>query len=384
LANSPKIPVADWDALRRQMPVAERWAYFDHAAVAPLSGPAHKAMTDWVADATANGSTNYPAWAGQVEHTRTLAAQLVGALPEEIALVNNTTAGINLVAEGFPWQPGDNIVTRADEFPTNQYPWLHLADRGVETRRLATDAGGQLTLEQIADACDARTRIVSMSWVAYSSGWRNDLDRLAELVHSRGALLMIDAIQALGVFPLDVRRTPVDFFAADGHKWLLGPEGAGVFFIRREHLDRLRPVGVGWNSVRNEMDFSHIELIFKDTAARYEGGSQNVAGFSALGASMALLDQFGPEALSRRILELTDLACERLQQIGATILSDRTPDRASGIVSFDFPGRDLHTLRKQCFERHVYLSCRAGRLRISPHAYNTTEDIDRLIEALRQ
>ncbi len=249
---------------------------------------------------------------------------MIGALPEEIALVGNTTAGINLVAEGFPWKPGDNVVTRADEFPTNQYPWLHLADRGVETRRVPTN-DGRLDLDRLAAACDNRTRIVSVSWVAYASGWRHDLDRLAELVHGRGALLFLDAIQGLGVFPLDVRQTPIDFLAADGHKWLLGPEGAGIFFTRREHLNLLRPVGVGWNSVRGHADFSHIELVFRDTAARYEGGSQNVAGLSALGASVESAQRFGTDGLSRRVLEITDLACQRLAEIGAVIHSDRSP-----------------------------------------------------------
>jgi cysteine desulfurase / selenocysteine lyase len=375
-------PAADWSLFRRQMPIARQWAYFDHAAVAPLSGPAQQALVSWAEDATANGSANYPAWTSRVEHLRTLAARMIGALPEEIALVGNTTAGINLVAEGFPWKPGDNVVTRADEFPSNQYAWLHLADRGVETRRIPTD-GGKLDLDRLAAACDDRTRLVSVSWVAYASGWRHDLDRLAELVHGRGALLFLDAIQALGVFPLDVRKTPVDFLAADGHKWLLGPEGAGIFFTRREHLDLLRPVGVGWNSVRGAHDFSHIELVFKDTAARYEGGSQNVAGLSTLGASLELLGQFGAEAIARRVLEITDVACRRLEEIGAAILSDRTPERRSGIVSFELPGRDPHLLRRQCVERKVLLSCRAGRLRISPHAYNNTDDVQRLVEALR-
>jgi cysteine desulfurase / selenocysteine lyase len=378
----PTTTTADWTEFRRQMPVADRWAYFDHAAVAPLSRPAQQALLQWAEDATANGAANYPAWTGRVEHLRTLAAGMIGALPEEVALVGNTTAGINLVAEGFPWKPGDNIVTRADEFPSNQYPWLHLADRGVETRRIPTD-GGKLDLDRLAAACDDRTRVVSVSWVAYASGWRHDLDRLAELVHGRGALLFLDAIQGLGVFPLDVRRTPVDFLAADGHKWLLGPEGAGVFFTRRAHLGLLRPVGVGWNSVRGAHDFSHIELVFKDTAARYEGGSQNVAGLSALGASMELLCGFGMEAISSRVLEITDLACRRLEEIGAVILSDRSADHRSGIVSFELPGRDSHLLRRQCVERKVVLSCRGGRLRISPHAYNNADDVERLIEALR-
>ena len=174
-----------------------------------------------------------------------------------------------------------------------------------------------------------------------STGWQN-------WSTSRGALLFLDAIQALGVFPLDVRRTPIDFLAADGHKWLLGPEGAGIFFTRREHLDLLRPVGVGWNSVRGHADFSRIELVFRDTAARYEGGSQNVAGLSALGASLELLSGFGMEAISRRVLEITDLACQRLEEIGAVIHSDRSPASKSGIVSFELPGRDPIALRRQC------------------------------------
>ena len=364
------------------MPITGQWAYLDHAAVAPLSGPAQTALTEWAKDAAVNGAAYYPAWTRRIEQLRTLAAGMIGAVPEEIALVGNTTAGINLVAEGFSWREGDNVVIRADEFPSNQYPWLHLADRGVETRRIPTDEG-KLDLDRLAAACDERTRVVSVSWVAYASGWRHDLDRLAELVHRRGALLFLDAIQGLGVFPLDVRRTPVDFLAADGHKWMLGPEGAGIFFTRREHLNLLRPVGVGWNSVRNEHDFSHIELVFKDTAARYEGGSRNVGGLLALAASLELLGQFGMEAISTRVLEITALACRRLEEIGAVILSDQTPAHRSGIVSFEFTGRDPYALQQHCFEQKVIVSCRAGRLRISPHAYNNAEDVERLIEAIQ-
>jgi cysteine desulfurase / selenocysteine lyase len=373
---------ADWADFRRQMPVARRWAYLDHAAVASLSGPARLALSEWSEDATLNGTAFYRAWMDRLERLRQRAAQLIGATRDEIALVPNTTAGINLVAEGFPWQPGDNVVLPDNEFPSNQYPWMNLAARGVETRRVPTE-GGRVPLDRLAAACDRRTRIVAVSWVAYSSGWRHDLDQLAEMAHGQGALLFLDAIQGLGVFPIDVTRTPVDFLAADGHKWLLGPEGAGIFFIRRQHLDHLRPMGLGWNSVTRCHDFHHIELTLKDAAERYEGGSTNVAGFTALDASLELLMQFGMEAISRRVLDLTDLACGRLEQIGAVVESDRCGPHGSGIVVFQLPGRDPEAVRRQCYAQEVILSCRAGRLRISPHAYNNASDIERLIEALQ-
>lgn len=379
--SSPSAAV--WDRFRAQMPAARRWAYFDHAAVAPLSGPAQQTLARWAEDATTNGDAFYPAWMQQIEQLRGRAARLIGAQMEEIALVSNTTAGINLVAEGFPWQAGDNVVLPDNEFPSNQYPWLHLANRGVEVRRVPSE-NGRLELDRLADACDRRTRIVSVSWVAYSSGWRHDLDRLAAMVHDRGALLFLDAIQGLGVFPLDVARTPVDFLAADGHKWLLGPEGAGVFFLRRQHLELLRPLGIGWNSVVREHDFDRIELALKPTAVRYEGGSANVAGLLALGASLELLEQFGTAAIAGRVLEVTDLACQRLESIGAVVHSDRRAEHKSGIVVFELPGRDPQQLRRHCHQRGVVLSCRAGRLRISPHAYNDAADIDRLAGALEE
>jgi selenocysteine lyase/cysteine desulfurase len=371
-----------WEAFRQQMPVARRWSYLDHAAVAPLSAPAQQALLRWAEDAAVNGYANSPVWADGVERGRRLAAQLLGAAPEQIAFVANTTAGINLVAEGFPWQAGDNVVFRADEFPSNQYPWLHLAAKGVEVRRLSCP-GGVLALDQLAAACDRRTRLVSLSWITYADGWRHDLRAVAEVVHRAGALLFVDAIQGLGAFPLDVAQTPVDFLAADGHKWLLGPEGAAIFFIRPEHLERLRPVGLGWNSVVHAHRFDHIELKLKPTAARYEGGSPNTAGILALAASLEMLNRIGPVAIAERILNLTDYACLRLRELGAVITSDRRPDHRSGIVAFELPGRDPAALRQQCLRQQVVLSCRGGRLRISPHAYNNTADIDRLISALK-
>ena len=373
--------MSTWDDFRRQMPVATRWAYFDHAAVAPWTEPARAIFTAWADDLAANGDTNWPSWAARLEHLRKGAARLINASPDEIALIRNTTEGINFVAEGFPWRDGDNVVTLAGEFPSNQYPWMNLASRGVETRRVPCD-DGRVSLDAIAAACDARTRIVSVSWVDYATGWRNDVDALCDLAHRRGALFFLDAIQGLGVFPLDVSRTPIDFLSADGHKWLLGPEGAGVFYLRQENLNILRPTGIGWNSVVQGNDFSRIELNLKPSAARYEGGTYNIGGLLALGASLEILAAIGVEAIGRRVLEITELACDRLTSVGAKVASSREPQHASGIVSFDVPGHSPNDMRKQCLAAHVALGCRGGRLRISPHAYNNADDIERLIAAL--
>jgi len=367
--------------LRAEMPVAERWAYFDHAAVAPVTTAAAAAMRKWCDEVLNDGDTRWPEWSRGVEATRDAAARLVGADRDEIALVPNTTAGISLVAEGLNWRPGENAVTLADEFPSNVYPWLNLASRGVETRRVPTD-NGRLDLDALAAACDAQTRIVSVSWVGYATGYRHDVERIAQLAHERGALVMLDAIQGLGAFPLDVEKMPIDFLAADGHKWMLGPEGAGIVYIRRRHLDRLRPLGVGWHSVVHVSDYTRIELNLRPSAARYEGGSQNMVGMLGLGASLDLLLELGGEAIAAAIFDVTDRACERLEQIGATIVSDRRPEHRSGIVAFELSGRDPLAVKKHCLAQHVVLSCRAGRLRISPHAYNNEEDVERLVEAL--
>jgi len=367
--------------LRAQMPITQKWAYFDHAAVAPISGPAERALRDWIEQAACEGDTVWLDWAQQVSETRTAAAELIGAHIDQIALVPHTTAGINLVAEGLDWQAGDNVVTLDDEFPSNIYPWMHLKRLGVETRLVPTTQG-QVDLNQLADHCDDRTRVISVSWVGYANGCRRDLDALAAIAHRHEALFFVDAIQGLGVFPLDVTETAIDCLAADGHKWLLSPEGAGIAYIRPECLSRLTPTSVGWNSVVHAADFSRIELDLKPTAARYEGGSQNMAGFLALGASLRMLLDAGVANIASAILDLTDRAAEELTALGAVICSPRSPTKSSGILSFELPGLDPVAVRRHCLQQGVALACRSGRLRMSAHGYNNEVDLKKLIEAL--
>lgn len=370
-----------WESFRAQMPVAKSWSYLDHAAVAPISGPAHAAIIEWADDLAHQGDVEWNSWAARYEAIRRQAATLLGASQDEIALVRNTTEGVTLVSEGYPWQAGDNVVVPALEFPSNLYPWLVLERRGVEVRRVAP-VDGKLDLNRVHAACDRHTRIVAASWVDYATGWRTDLASLSEIAHRQGALCFVDAIQGLGVFPLDVVATGVDFLAADGHKWLLGPEGAGIAFIRREHLERLRPFGLGWHSVKHCGQFDNPALDLRDSAARFEGGTWPMAGFMGLSASLRLLMDVGIDRIAARVLHLAARAREFLAAAGAQIASPADPHGQSDIISFTLPGVDPHSARRACRDAGVALSCRAGRLRISPHGYNNEDDLRRLVELI--
>ena len=371
-----------WIQFRGQMPVCAQWAYFDHAAVAPLSGPASRILNEWSTDTATNGAVNWSEWRKRVEQTRRRAARLLNANESEVALIRNTTEGVSLVAEGWRWHDGDNVVVFGDEFPSNLYPWQNLGSRGVEVRVL-DETEPLRKLDAAVEASDSRTRIVSISWVDYANGSRQPLDAWADRVHARGALLFVDAIQGLGVFPLDVRAAGIDFLAADGHKWLLGPEGAGILHVRSEHLERLRPLGLGWNSVQHAGDYSNPDLTLKPGAGRYEGGSYNMGGIASLGASLELLAGSDPQTRANRLLDVVGELNDRLSSLGANVVSPTDPHCASGIVSIEFPDRNPQMLRKHCLREGVVLNCRAGRLRISPHVYTNKDDLDRLSDALR-
>ena len=373
---------SDWAKRMRQgMPSSDRWAYLDHAAVAPLPTVAADAMRDWIDDLALNGATGWSHWRDRVEKLRRTAESLMGTDERQIAVIRNTTEGVNLVAEGLDWHPGDNLVVPACEFPSNLYAWQHLADRDVEVRVLPVDLD-HVSYDAIEAACDEHTRLVAISWIGFRTGFRIDPGRVAEIAHRHGAWLFVDAIQGLGAFPLDVEAMGIDALAADGHKWLLGPEGAGVFYIRPPLMDCLRPLGLGWNSVRHAGDFSNTDLDLKPHAGRYEGGTYNMAGIAGLEASLGWLDGIGFERIGSNILEITDHLCEKLSVIGASLSSNRTPEHSSGIVSFEMPGQPPRELMRACRDRDVIINCRDGRLRASPHAYSTTDDIDRLIDVL--
>jgi cysteine desulfurase / selenocysteine lyase len=372
----------DWEALRQtEFPVTRQWAYFDHAAVSPLPRRSGEVMRDWIREQESHGVVHWPQWEHKLEGIRRDCARLIHARPDEIAFVTSTTHGIGLVAEGFPWRDGDNVVTAAEEYPSNIYPWMNLASRGVLLRTVPS-RDGRIWAEDLAAAMDDRTRVLTISHVEFASGFRNDLDALGELCRKRGIAFFVDAIQGLGPLTINVENTPIDFLCADGHKWLLGPEGAGLLYIRRDWIERLRPLGVGWHSVVSSYNSPAIDFRLKPSAQRWEGGTFNMAGLQAFGASLSLLLEIGPEQVSNRILDRAERVRELARSADWKVVGSARPHDLSGIVALENADVDPNAFVQALRADGIALACRRGKVRVSPHLYNNEEDLERLFEAL--
>jgi cysteine desulfurase / selenocysteine lyase len=369
------------------MPITDRFAYFDHAAVGPLSGPAAQAVAKFASDASTLGDTVWPDWNANLARLRRSAARLMDADTSEVAIVPNTTTGINMVAEGFPWRPGDNVVLPEGEFPSNLFPWQNQQSRGVEVRIVPRRDGHRVEVQDLIDAADSSTRIIACSWVGYATGYRVDLDELVSKAHAKGVLVFVDAIQGLGMYPLSIKNTPVDFLAADGHKWLLGPEGIGVAMIRREHLEKLRVGNVGWGSSKSPFNYGQPQFELRDEASRYESGSANMVGAAALSASIELfleaIDDGGPDAIANRVLQTSDELVDRLRSLGARIQRSEHRKHQSGIVTFAINGVEPTEIRARGLSSGVVTSCRGGGVRAAVHAYNDESDLDRLVAVVQ-
>jgi cysteine desulfurase / selenocysteine lyase len=379
-------------AFRDQMPVAKSWAYFDHAAVSPIPRRAAQAMRGWIDQATQDGDVPWLQWSRKANTVRGLATRLLNCKSPEIALVPNTTYGINIVAMGLPWRAGDSLVVPENEYPSNLLPWRGLERLGVEIRTIPVNASGHIDIDRIRGSIDSSTRLVSVSWVGYATGYRTDLADLCEVVHRAGAKLCVDAIQGLGVFPLDTQQVPIDYAAADGHKWMLGPEGAGLLYIRESNLDQLAPVMVGWNSVEASYEFHADATRLKKDASRYEGGAANLVGLIGLAESLELLmelrDSGSENLIAKKVLVNAAKIREAVRAVGG-LLNYPEPTSwdaptASGIVNFCMPGKDPAEVRAKLIQAGVVLSVRHGNLRAATHAYNNDEDIVRLRSALRE
>ncbi|HNQ24078.1 MAG TPA: aminotransferase class V-fold PLP-dependent enzyme [Phycisphaerae bacterium] len=371
----------DWQALRDEFPITRNYNFLNHAAAAPISRRAADAARRYLTQ-VAEGAYLHAGFFKHVEHVRSQAAQLVGANPDEIAFIKNTSEGISFVANGLNWQSGDNVVTSNAEFPSNIYPWQALRARGVQVR-MVLEEDGRIPLERLLAAIDSRTRVVSLSHVQFATGYRTDLASLGAYCQSKGVLLCVDAIQSLGAFPVDVKAMNVDFLSADGHKWLCAPEGAGIFYVRKELQGHLRPTTIGWLSMKEPFDFDRYQFEFAESARRYESGSYNLAGIYALGGALELIHEIGLEHISHRLLYLTDRLAAGVREKGYRVVSPRTPTESSGILAFRSDLHDHDRIQRHLETEHrIVIACRRGRLRASPHVYNSEREIDQLVAAL--
>jgi len=368
----------DVQRYRAQFPVTQSSIYMNHAAVSPLSRRVRDAMVGLLDDVHHSGVEHWDQWVQTYDAGRRSLARLLNADPGEIAFTKNTSEGVCTFANGLEWKPGDEIVSIEGEFPSNFYAWKALEKRGV-ILRLVCPERGCVSQEAIVAALTSRTRVVAVSFVHYLSGFRLDFERLGPACAAQGCLLFVDAIQGLGAFPLDVKAAQIAGLAADGHKWLLGPEGAGMLYVNRQVMDRVTPTEVGWWNVRRWADFASRELAWRDDARRYECGTLNTVGFYGLGAAVNLLLEVGIPKIAERVLDLTDRLRAGLLAQGHSVFGPQTRQDGSGIVSFVPRRGTAEGLLERYAAQRVQVAARGGMVRISPHFYNTDEEIDRVL-----
>jgi selenocysteine lyase/cysteine desulfurase len=369
--------VALWDRYSHLFPVREHLIYLNHAAVSPLSRPAADAMKGLADDCLSFGSLHYDQWLAAYDGIRVLAAKLIGSKSSEIALVKNTSEGIATIAMGLNWKPGDRIVAFHEEFPANYFPWKRLEEKGVVVTWLSVDD----PLERIEDAVKG-ARLLSISFVQFLTGYRAPIQAIGEICHRNQCIFIVDAIQGLGVFPLDVRACHVDALAADGHKWIMGPEGCGLLYISEALQEHVDPVEFGWTNVARYNDYASRDMALRPDAGRYECGTLNTIGCFGLRAALELLLEIGPGEMALHVQNLGDRIAEGVQACGYQLLGKRTPETGAGIVSFRHPAIEATEIVRRLKAANITAAPRAGWVRTSPHFYISPGDIDRFLDEL--
>ncbi|WP_111496313.1 aminotransferase class V-fold PLP-dependent enzyme [Marinobacter bohaiensis] len=357
-------------------------AYLNHAAVAPWPLRASEAVMRFARENAGRGAQHYPQWIEVENRLRRHLGNLLNApSPDDIALVKNTSEALSFVAGGLAWQSGDEIIISDQEFPSNRIVWEALADQGVVVRSVSLD--GNDPEGDLVNAFNDRTRLLAISSVQYGTGFRVDLTRLGAACRKAGVLFCVDAIQSLGAIPMDVQRDCIDFTMADGHKWLLGPEGLGVFYVRPDLREQLRLTEFGWHMVEKRSDFKQTDWTPSGTATRFECGSPNMLAAHALEASVGLLLEYGLENVQRTIEAKVDSLAGRLQGIdGVEILSDLSPERRSGILTFRIQGQDSESLYQRLMADRVVCASRGGGVRWSPHCHTSDASLALAVERL--
>jgi cysteine desulfurase/selenocysteine lyase len=369
---------------RSLFPITKTRVYLNNASIAPLAQPVIDAVNAFMVDVRDNGDRNYAAWCNHADNEiKSRIGKLIGADKSEIAFVKNTTEGLVTVANGIDWREGDNVIIADIEYPSNVYCWMNLRRRGVELRWIKHRCG-RIEPADIAAAIDTRTRVVSLSAVQFSNGFRLDLADASEICHRRKVLLNLDAIQWLGGLHMDLRRYHVDFLSAGGHKWLLGPIGTGFLYCRRSSLEFLTPPNVGYHSVDKDADHLDYDLTFRADAGRFEEALVNFPGLWGLDAAIKLLLQVGTEAVEKHVRRLCDVARDGLLQLGWEVVSPAGQNERSAILSFRSYQRPASMLAKRLSKIGIDVSPRGDSIiRISPGIFNNENEIETFVDAMR-
>lgn len=366
-------------------PVCRQKIFMAHAGVTALP----RVVADAVIGYTRRCSENHQEFGPVLrdfQQTRAIAAKFIGGQAEEIALLGPTSLGLSLFANGIAWQAGDEVICYAGDYPANVYPWLNLRRQGVVVRNLEAERLGEITPELVASALTPRTRLVALASCHFTTGFRLDVDAIGKLLHQRGVLFSLDAIQTLGAFPLSVEH--VDFLSADAHKWMLGPMAIGIVFVKKEHFALVRPTLLGAWNVESPNFIAQNEIRFVETAIRYEPGVLNASGIYGMRAALELIGGYGIENVAARLLELKKQLVQGLHASGFEIAGPVDGPNASGITTFFHPRTDGTALFRGLEENGIVVSLRhdsTGRelIRISPHFYNTSAEMERVLEVLR-
>jgi cysteine desulfurase / selenocysteine lyase len=367
---------------RREFAVLDNCIYLDHATQGPLPNGTVAAMQASIAAQATKASLGFAAAHAKVEDVRARFAALIGADGDEIAITSSTAMGLNIVAQGLPWREGESVVVADFEFPANMYPWMHLAGEGVEVRKVAP-RDGRIAISDLLAACDAGTRVVAVSLVQFSNGFRIDAEALGEACRSRGILLVADGMQAVGWADINVHALPIDAMSLQSYKWLLGPFAVGWLYVRRSLMEKIAPLAVGSRSMTPRESFLDHRFELSPAATRYETGVLNIHGILGVGASLGLLGGIGMAAIEAHVVALADYLADRLAAKKCTMgIAWQNRRERSPIVCFRHPGLEAGACLRRLADAGVTVSQREGAVRVSPHFYNTQEDIDRLLDAL--
>jgi cysteine desulfurase/selenocysteine lyase len=370
---------------RSQFAVTERYVYLNHAAAGVLPRSCVAAIEAFVRAQAEAGTFGTNPYLERLDEYREKVARFIGARGDEIALVRNVSDGVNAVASGIDWHPGERVLLCDNEFPANTVPWLALRRLGVEVQIVPT-RNQRLTPDVLRRELRPGTRAVAVSWVSYADGYRHDLAALGEIARKAGALFCVDAIQGLGAFPIDVESCGVVVLFCAASKWLLGLQGSGFFYVRSGLIDRLILAAPGWRSMHDEWNFGGFDQPYAASARRFEGGTPSFLGAAVMATAIDVLARGdGAAAIAPHVLSLTDRLCEGLTRLGAEIATPRGEGISSGIVTFSMPGCDSVGLGRELEQREgIVTTFRRSGIRVSPHGYNTGEEIDRLLAALPQ